>query len=61
MRTKKIKSTVNTPRPCPSCGNPTPQDPKECPWCASLKCEKCDMGDDVECLSCEREDDEKDD
>jgi transcription elongation factor Elf1 len=37
---------------CPSCGNETPQQLKACPQCGSLKCENCDMGDDVECPSC---------
>jgi len=25
----------------------------KCPICGAYKCENCDMGDDVECLSCE--------
>ena len=37
---------------CPSCGNPAPEYLKECPRCGDPKCEKCDMGDAVECLGC---------
>lgn len=47
---------------CPSCGSSaldrsrskpdSPQGLNDCPYCASLKCCMCDMGDDVECLSC---------
>ncbi len=51
---------------CPSCGA-TPADRKankpnapqglsECPHCGSLKCSMCDMGDDVECVSCDEVD-----
>lgn len=38
---------------CPSCGRENPEQVKECPHCGSLKCSTCDMGDDVECPSCE--------
>jgi hypothetical protein len=27
-----------------------------CPHCDSVKCCMCDMGDDVSCISCEKED-----
>ena len=30
---------------------------KECPFCLETKCEYCDMGDDVFCISCEGEED----
>lgn len=52
---------------CLTCGNEEPQYLKECPWCGSLKCNVCDMGDDVECGGCpeepedEREDNFRDD
>lgn len=45
--------------PCPACGNPKPKYLKECPRCASTKCDRCDMGDDVECPSCILEEDEE--
>lgn len=36
------------PKECPGCGSPVPEsDLRTCPWCGSLKCEKCDMGDGV--------------
>ena len=25
----------------------------ECPWCGAEKCCMCDMGDDIECMSCD--------
>lgn len=33
----------------------------ECPFCATDKCNRCDMGDDVECANCieEEESDDK--
>jgi hypothetical protein len=47
---------------CPSCGATdgdrkrnqpdAPQGLSECPHCGALKCCMCDMGDDVECISC---------
>jgi hypothetical protein len=50
---------------CPSCGategdrrSNKPQAPQgldECPYCGAEKCCMCDMGDDVECLSCDQE------
>lgn len=30
---------------------------KECPFCGGQKCSACDIGDDVECMQCENEDD----
>lgn len=48
---------------CPSCGASAadrahnkperPQGLDTCPYCKSEKCCMCDMGDDVECPSCE--------
>lgn len=48
---------------CPGCGSTAvergrnkrdqPQGLKQCPHCSSYKCCMCDMGDDVECGSCE--------
>lgn len=38
--------------PCPACGNEEPEYLSECPRCGSLKCNQCDMGDDVECPAC---------
>ena len=48
---------------CPGCGSTSqdrkanrPDDPqglKACPHCGTLKCCMCDMGDDVECISCD--------
>ncbi len=29
----------------------------ECPYCGTLKCCMCDMGDDVECISCNQDED----
>ncbi len=26
---------------------------KECRYCGASKCEMCDMGDDVDCMTCE--------
>ena len=54
---------IETNRECPGCGA-TADDRKknrpddhqglsECPHCGSRKCCMCDMGDDVECLSCD--------
>ena len=37
---------------CEACGNPDPNELKECPHCGSTKCDACDMGDDVECPAC---------
>lgn len=43
---------------CPGCGSlasDRPGDDKQlraCPHCEALKCHLCDMGDDVECISC---------
>jgi len=43
---------------CPSCGSTHYQwDLKECPHCYALKCDICDMGDDVGCATCENEED----
>lgn len=50
---------------CPCCGS-TPSDRvkrddyqglRECPHCGALKCAMCDMGDDVECGSCNTDED----
>jgi hypothetical protein len=30
----------------------------DCPHCGTKKCCLCDMGDDVQCISCEQEEDE---
>lgn len=30
----------------------------DCPHCGAKKCAMCDMGDDVECVSCGDEDDQ---
>lgn len=30
-----------------------PVDLKKCPHCGAQKCCMCDMGDDVECMSCD--------
>ena len=48
---------------CPGCGatygdrqRNRPDDPQglsECGYCGTEKCCMCDMGDDVECISCE--------
>jgi hypothetical protein len=48
---------------CPGCGatgsdrlSNKPKDPQglaTCPNCGAEKCCMCDMGDDVECISCE--------
>ncbi len=48
---------------CPSCGASardrkrnkpnSPQGLEVCPYCESEKCCMCDMGDDVECPSCD--------
>lgn len=48
---------------CPTCGATAgdrkrnrPDDPQglsDCPQCGAEKCSMCDMGDDVECMSCE--------
>lgn len=48
---------------CPACGSSkevvvNPDEWKitrECPFCGSLKCSSCDMGNDVECPACELE------
>lgn len=47
---------------CPGCGATAgdrkrnqpdrPQGLETCPHCNTLKCCMCDMGDDVECISC---------
>jgi DNA-directed RNA polymerase subunit RPC12/RpoP len=43
---------------CPSCGHRVfEKEQLTCPHCENYKCEKCDMGDDVECASCPTEDD----
>lgn len=52
---------------CPSCGASArdrkqnkpnePQGLETCPFCRSEKCCMCDMGDDVECGSCDLVDD----
>jgi len=54
-----------TDEECPSCGadygdrkRNKPDDPQgleECPHCGNLKCCMCDMGDDVECPSCDED------
>lgn len=46
---------------CPSCGSSSEDRAKredyqglhKCPHCGGKKCSMCDMGDDVECLSCD--------
>jgi len=53
---------------CPGCGatavarkNNKPDHPQgleECPYCGNLKCCMCDMGDDVECPSCDLDSDD---
>lgn len=40
---------------CNGCGNENPEYVKECPYCGSDKCNRCDMGDDVECGNCPEE------
>lgn len=50
---------------CPGCGATegdrlrnkpdAPQGLEECPGCGAMKCCMCDMGDDVQCISCEGE------
>ena len=40
---------------CQTCGNRNPEYLKECPHCGSQKCDRCDMGDDTNCLKCEKE------
>lgn len=59
------KDTKQDDDECPGCGSSkrdrevkAAQDDttillKECPHCGSLKCNMCDMGDDVECISCD--------
>lgn len=52
-----------TTDPCPGCGATArdrkhnkpaePQGLETCPHCDAEKCCMCDMGDDVECPSCE--------
>ncbi len=37
---------------CDGCGNPEPEYLKNCPRCGGVKCDACDMGDDVECPTC---------
>ncbi len=51
---------------CPGCGATAaerqrnkpgaPQGLSECPHCGTEKCCMCDMGDDVECISCDGSD-----
>lgn len=39
---------------CPACGARDYEgELRECPWCSSLKCSHCDMGDDTSCIACE--------
>ena len=38
-------------------GETLPTELTNCPHCGSLKCCMCDMGDDVECISCGNDDD----
>ena len=50
------KDTKMAKKPeCPACGNDSPKYLKECPQCGTMKCDQCDMGDDVECPACESE------
>jgi hypothetical protein len=52
---------------CPGCGATAadrkrnkpdaPQGLETCPHCGTEKCCMCDMGDDVECISCDTDDD----
>lgn len=54
---------MNDDDDCPGCGATSadrgrnkrdqPQGLAQCPHCSSYKCCMCDMGDDVECISCE--------
>lgn len=41
---------------CEACGNLRPETLTKCPRCGAKKCELCDMGDDVECPACCRDD-----
>jgi hypothetical protein len=39
---------------CPGCGaTDYDGDLEPCPFCDSLKCSVCDMGDDTSCINCE--------
>lgn len=51
---KRIYSvlTVIEAEDCGGCGKVDPDKVSECPRCGGKKCESCDMGDDVECPSC---------
>jgi hypothetical protein len=43
---------------CETCGaRITDANPETdiCPYCDSMKCERCDMGNDVRCIACEEE------
>ncbi len=42
---------------CPTCGSSNPKELKKCSFCDALKCDRCDVGDDVRCFLCEDEDD----
>jgi hypothetical protein len=42
---------------CNGCGsNDYDGELRECPWCQSSKCSRCDMGDDVSCVACDGDD-----
>jgi len=49
------KETEATEPACETCGNPEPKEIRTCLYCGAAKCNMCDMGDDVECMACERE------
>lgn len=41
---------------CEACGSDLCQEypaTKQCPFCDRMKCERCDMGQDVPCIACE--------
>lgn len=57
---KLREDLIDHDQDCPGCGckqktNRRKDDNtlRECQRCGALKCECCDMGDDVECISCE--------
>lgn len=51
----KRRCVIRQTKECEACGCPDPVEQKECPYCGTMKCRMCDMGDDVECPACDQE------
>lgn len=51
-----VETPIDKKPECSGCGaDDYDGDLRFCPYCESEKCSRCDMGDDVACVTCEGE------